>query len=205
MVDEEMRTDLRTGMNIDSGAAVCPLGHDARNQRHLSVEQMRHSINGDRLQRRIGEDDFLVSRSSRVPFVSGVDIRPKRVAYRWQLPENLLQYFFGFCFCCFIGRNFAEASANFSIESRVQMSDTNARGVSEIFGAHERFTAKTGKHQAHQLGARRFDGQPRGEGSSGGEIVYSASLAIGMKQFLNCVPHRRGHRVKYAPAEREKK
>ena len=38
------------------------------------------------------------------------------------------------------------------------MSDANARGIGEIFGAHERFTAETGKHQAHQLGASRFDG-----------------------------------------------
>src|SRR5262245_14975997 len=85
------------------------------------------------------------------------------------------------------------------------MSDANARGVGEIFGAHERFTAKAGKHQAHQLGASRFDGQTRGEGSGSGEIIYSAGLAIGMKQFLNCVPCRRGHQTNYAPTEREKK
>src|SRR5262249_60582971 len=48
VVDEEMRADLRAGMNIDSGAAMRPLGHYARDQRHLSVKQMRHSINGDR-------------------------------------------------------------------------------------------------------------------------------------------------------------
>ena len=169
------------------------------------VEQMRHSINGDRLQRRISEDDFLVSRRGRVPFVSGIDIRPKHAAHRWQLLEKLRQYFFGFCFRCLIGRNSAEASANFSFESGVQMSDANARGVGEIFGAHERFTAKTGKHQAHQLGASRFDGQTRGEGSGGGEIIYPAGLAISLKQFLNCVPRRRGHQTNYAPAEREKK
>ena len=35
VVDEEMRADLRAGMNIDAGAAVRPLGHDARNQAAL--------------------------------------------------------------------------------------------------------------------------------------------------------------------------
>ena len=85
------------------------------------------------------------------------------------------------------------------------MSDANARGVGEIFGAHERFTAKTGKHQAHQLGASRFDGQTRGKGSGSGEIIYPAGLAISLKQFLNCVPRRGGHQTNYAPAEREKK
>ena len=109
----------RTGMNIDPSAAVRPFGHDARNQRHLSVEQMRHSINGDRLQRRISEDDFLISRRGRVPFVRGIDICPKHAAHRWQLLERLRQYFFGFCFRCLIRGNSAQASANFGFESRV--------------------------------------------------------------------------------------
>src|SRR6478735_3037562 len=50
MVDEKMRANLRAGMNINPGPAVRPLGHDARNQRHLSVKKMRHSINGYGLQ-----------------------------------------------------------------------------------------------------------------------------------------------------------
>src|SRR5205823_6393523 len=35
VVYEEVRADLRAGMNIDSGPAMCPLGHDAWNERHL--------------------------------------------------------------------------------------------------------------------------------------------------------------------------
>src|SRR4030095_16775995 len=98
-----------------------------------------------------------------------------------------------------------EASANFCSEPRVQMSDANARRVRQIFGAHERFAAETGEHQTHQLGACCFNGQTRGEVRRGGEIIYSAGLAISLKQFLNCVPRRGGHQTKYAPAEREKK
>src|SRR6478752_6840754 len=45
----------------------------------------------------------------------------------------------------------------------------------------------------------------RGEGSDGGEVIYPAGLAISLKQFLNCIPRRRGHQTNYAPAEREKK
>src|SRR5215471_12906336 len=77
VINEKMGPDLRAGMNIDSGAAMRPLGHDARNQRHPSVKQMCHSINGDRFKRGIREDDFLVSRSSRIAFVSRIDVRPK--------------------------------------------------------------------------------------------------------------------------------
>ena len=87
----------------------------------------------------------------------------------------------------------------------MQMPDANTRGVSEIFGAYQRFAAKTGKHQAHQLGARCFDRQTRWKAGGGGEIVYPAGFPIGLKQFLNCVPCRSGHHMKYAPAGREKK
>ena len=50
VVDKKMRTDFCTGMNIDPSPAVCPLGHDARNQGHLIIKQMRHSMNGDSFQ-----------------------------------------------------------------------------------------------------------------------------------------------------------
>src|SRR5262245_36733888 len=132
---------------------------------------MRQSVNGDRLQRRIRENDFLVTGGCRVTFESGIDVRPKHTAHRWQLLEKILQYFLGFRFRCFIWRKFAEASANFSFKSRVQMSDANARGISKVFRANERFTAKTGEHQAHQLGASGFDRETRGEGSCRSEII----------------------------------
>src|SRR4029434_2431627 len=98
---------------------------------HFPVEQMRHSINGDRFQRRICEDDFLVTRRGWGAFVGGGDVRPKTATHRRQLLEEITQDFFGFCFCCFVWRNFAEASANFCSEPRVQMSDANARSVGD--------------------------------------------------------------------------
>src|SRR6266576_4355195 len=129
VVDEKMRTNLRARMNIDPGAAVRPLGHNSRNQRHFSVEQMCHSINRDRLQRRIRENNFLVTSRGRIAFVGSVDVRPEHAAHRGQPLEKITQDFFGFCFCWFIRRNFAKASANFCSESRVQMSHANARSV----------------------------------------------------------------------------
>src|SRR5205807_9807963 len=106
-----------------------PLIHDNQKKQRYLVEQSRHSINGDRLQRRISKDEFLVTRSGRVAFVSGIDVRPKHATHRWQLLEKITQDFFGFCFCCFVWRDFAEASANFCSEPRVQMSHANARSV----------------------------------------------------------------------------
>src|SRR5438874_13281991 len=55
VVDKKMRTDFCTRMNIDPSPAVCPLGHDARNQGHLIVKQVRHSMNGDGFQRGISK------------------------------------------------------------------------------------------------------------------------------------------------------
>ena len=85
------------------------------------------------------------------------------------------------------------------------MSDANAGGIGQIFGVHQRFAAKTGKHQAHQLRARRFDGQTRREAGGRGQIIDAASFSIRLEQFLNCVPRCRSHQIKYAPAGGEKK
>src|SRR5204862_8267074 len=112
---------------------------------------------------------------------------------------------FGLRFCRFVGRDPAETSANFCFKSRVQMPDANTRRVSEIFRAYQRFAAKTWKHQAHQRGTSCFDGQARWQAGCGGEVIYSACLTICLKQFLDCVPCRRGHRSKLALTRREKK
>ena|SRR5215469_7477746 len=85
------------------------------------------------------------------------------------------------------------------------MSDSNAGRVGQIFGVQQRFAAKTGKHQAHQLRARRFDGKTRRKAGRGSEIINAASFSIRLKQFLNCVPRCHSHLMKYAPAGREKK
>ena len=85
VIDEKVWADLRARMNVDPGAAMRPFGHDAWNQWHFVVKQMRHSINGDRFQRRVSENDFLVASRGRVAFVSGVDVRPKQPANRRQL------------------------------------------------------------------------------------------------------------------------
>src|SRR5207244_11856033 len=75
----------------------------------------------------------------------------------------------------------------------------NARGVSEIDGAHQLLATKTGKHQAHQFRARRLDGETRRERGGDVEIIYAACFPVGVKQFLNRVAVPRSHRLKYAP------
>src|SRR5438876_6526850 len=80
VIDEEMRSNFCARVDIDSGAAVCPFGHDARYQWHLVVQQVRHSVNGDRFQGRISKNDFLVAFRRRITFVSCVNVRPKQAS-----------------------------------------------------------------------------------------------------------------------------
>jgi len=81
VVDKKMRPNLRARVNVDAGAAVRPFSHDARDQWHFLVEQVCHSMNRDRFQRRIRQNDFFVAPGGRVAFVGGVDIRPKKTPH----------------------------------------------------------------------------------------------------------------------------
>src|ERR1700747_1824100 len=65
VIDEKVFANFRTRVNVDPGAAVRPFGHDAWNQRHLAVKEMRHSINSDGFQRGVSENDFLIASRSR--------------------------------------------------------------------------------------------------------------------------------------------
>src|SRR5438477_7796715 len=85
------------------------------------------------------------------------------------------------------------------------MSDADACGVGQILRVHQRFAAKTGKHQAHQLRARRFDGQTRREAGGRSQIIDSASFSISLKQFLNCITRRSSHRPNMRPLEWKKR
>src|SRR5207249_12265523 len=86
VIDKKMRADFRPGMNIDPGAAMRPFGHDARNQRHLAVKQVCHSMNGDGLERGISEYDLFITSRSWVALICGVDVCPKKSAHRWEIP-----------------------------------------------------------------------------------------------------------------------
>src|SRR5438874_10140283 len=81
VIDEKVWADLRAWVDIDPGAAVRPFGHDPWDQRDFVIKEMRHSINSDRFQRGVSENDFFVASRSRIAFVSGVDVCPKQSAH----------------------------------------------------------------------------------------------------------------------------
>src|SRR5436190_15942448 len=67
VVDEEAGADAGAGMDVDARLGMRVFGHHARNQRHAEQEQlMGDAIDGDRLQARIAEDDFMMTLRRRI-------------------------------------------------------------------------------------------------------------------------------------------
>ena len=83
MVDEEMRADCGTWVDIDTGTAVGPFGHHPREEGNLLlVEQMRDALNGYGLESRISQNDFLETPGGRIARVGGLDIGLEQGAHR---------------------------------------------------------------------------------------------------------------------------
>ena len=69
------------GMNVDAGAAVGPLGHHPRNERHVQlVQHVGQPIDGDRLEARIAEDHFVERLARRVAVVGGLHVERQNLA-----------------------------------------------------------------------------------------------------------------------------
>src|SRR5438876_427357 len=87
VIDEEMRSNFCARVDIDSGAAVRPFGHDTRYQRDLFVEQVRHSVNGDRFQGGGSRETLSSSTPRRLP-----QWRDAKEAWQ-RRPDNLSRRF----------------------------------------------------------------------------------------------------------------
>ena len=195
-----MRTDFCARVNVDPSPAVRPLGHDSWNQRQVHcVKNVRHSLNRNRLERRVGKNDFFVASRRRIAFKRCVDVGPKEATNIWKLGEEIGQKFVGLCFGRFVRRNFSQAPANFGFQSRPQVPHAHARDLGQIFRAHDLFAAEAGKHQAHQIGAGGFDGKARGKRGGSIEVIDAASLAVSLQQLIDRAVLTFFHYVEYAP------
>ena len=62
-------------MDIDSGKAVCVLGHHPWYERNLfGIEDMGETLNSDRPDAGIAENDLVLIKCSRIAFVCGANI-----------------------------------------------------------------------------------------------------------------------------------
>src|SRR5262245_21627284 len=81
MVHEKVCADLCAWMEVHAGAAVCPFGHNARNERDIfEIKLMSQALNSDGLDEWIRHDDFFLAERSRVTVVSGFSVGGEKVA-----------------------------------------------------------------------------------------------------------------------------
>ena len=89
MVDKEVRSDPRARMQIHAGPRVRPLGHNARDERDVTlVELVRDALHRDRLHERIRHDDLLSAQRRRVAVEGRVHVRLQHVADIWQATKQ---------------------------------------------------------------------------------------------------------------------
>ena len=90
VIDEEMGADVRAGMQVDAGAAVRPFGHHAGQKSDAQfVENVGHAEDGDRLDARIGEDDFLLVRRGGIALVGGLDVGLDEATHVGQFAQKI--------------------------------------------------------------------------------------------------------------------
>ncbi len=89
VVDKEMFADGGTGVDVDSGLAVSPFGHDPWDQGQVgSVEEVGGTENGYRFNGRVAENNFLVTASRRVTLIGGAHVGGENASNFRELTEK---------------------------------------------------------------------------------------------------------------------
>ena len=142
------------------GAGMGPFGHEPRNQRHLFfVKKMRHALDRDRFDSRVGDDHFLVTGRSRVAFEGRIDIGPEHLAQPAELRHKPGENFIRLCLCR-VAIELVEALGNLRLHPRMESSNAASGHIRQIARIDEGFSVEAGEHQAHQIDAGSFDRRP---------------------------------------------
>ena len=93
MVDEEVGADGRAGMHVDAGAAVCPFGHHARDDRgNGPVQNVRELLDGDGFDEGIRKNDPFPPQSRRIAPKGGLNVRTYQLPDLRQRAAKLVHY-----------------------------------------------------------------------------------------------------------------
>ena len=199
VIDEKMAPDLRPGMNIDPGAAMGPFRHHAGDEGEMGeIENVGHALDCNRLERRIGEDDFLEAGRGRIALVSGVDISPEHFAHARELAKEMAQD----AISLRIHRSgvsvaaAGETFAHLRMHAGVEGAHAAAGQRGQIARMHDCLAMKTGEEQAEQFDTSVIDRRARRERRGGIEIIDPAIRAVSAQQRLSrvivhCFRHRR--------------
>lgn len=89
VVDAEVVSDLRAGMDVDSGGRMSQFGDDAGQERDARLEQcVREAVMGHGDQCRVAEYHFFEAAGGRVSVEDGFDIGAELAAKLWQLEQE---------------------------------------------------------------------------------------------------------------------
>ena len=151
MVDEKVRANVRAGMEVDSGPAVRPLGHDAWDERHAtSVKLISHPLHCNRLDKRIGHHNLLMAECGGVAGVSGLNVGLEHFTDRGEAAEKLSRNLAGqwpWFNSTFVRGPVLEALRNLVLESTAYAVHQSRNIDLQLGGLNRFLIKKTGQQQ----------------------------------------------------------
>src|SRR5271165_6492236 len=90
VINKKMTVYFGARMNVDSGPAMGPFGHDPRDQRQLvSVEDMGKALDRNCFDTWIADDDLIVTVRSRISLVRSFDICLQKLTHTFDFPDKV--------------------------------------------------------------------------------------------------------------------
>src|SRR5579863_9532622 len=197
-------------MQIHTGAAMGPLGHDARDEWNLlQIQLMGQSLDGDRFHKGIGHEDFLFAGGSGVAIKGGLDIRMQDFTDVRQAPEKfhgeLMRLVGDVLFLHASGSLVIEAFADLVLEhANNAVQERGGLGL-DLGGMDQLLVKDAGEEQPQQVAGHR------GDDAFGGEVfavqmVDAAHFGIGGDDLVGKLRDRihKGSIVQAAAKEKRK-
>ena len=188
VVDKKVGADFCPGVQVDAGATVRPLTHDAWDQCDvLLVKFVCHALDCDGLDERVGDDHLLVADCGGVAGVGRLDVGLEQFADGREGAQKFQREFAGqlpWAVCRFsTGRFVLDALGDFVLESAADAVHQH-RDLDFQLGGLDRFLVKeTGQQQPQQVGGDRGDGKLRRQ-IAAVQMVDAAHLGVGGDQVV---------------------
>lgn len=205
MINEEMGPDSGARMQIHSGAAVGPFGHDSGDEGDFAqVQLMSHSLDGDGFDEGVRDDDFLLAEGGGIAVVSGFGVGLKQFSDAGQFGEEIEGQIMG------SGPKvlFAELNGGVVFEAFVDFIFKPALdGVHKVRCLHfdlgrmnRFFVEEPGKKEFQQILSNQGDGAFGGK-IDAVEVIDSADPGVGGDQLVGQRGHRIFHEVSIAEGQ----
>lgn len=194
VVHKEIFPDARAGMQVHAGAAVRPLGHDAREERDVFlIELVGEALDGDGFDEGIGDDDFVPAGGGGVAIESGFDVGLEDFAQLGEAVEKGEGQAMGFAGDVSpgeaVGRVVFKAFADFVFEGAEDGVHERGGFGLELAGVDEVFVEKAGEEEAEEVAGEG------GDDAFGGQVfavqmVDAAGFGIGGQEPVGDMGHR---------------